>query len=250
MFERKNQNVLSAHYTKLIDHDGAATAADADEDDEFITLARADHDLPPTSPSQDNERDIITSNLSKRKQKLGRAKIALLTSGVNKKLVFDEEGRGRAVYDVQEGEEWVREKGGVEGVFAEGRRFAEGERGRMQEADVRDKEEAREKKKEKKRKRKEREKGVSFSFDFFLEKGIHVLISYRRTPGTRVQSLAATQTMAMSRLNSIFRRRMTRTRGSRLRRQSAASSRGRLSRINSMRMRGRLNMMKSWRCGS
>jgi len=154
MFERKNQNILSAHYTKLIDHQ---TDRAADDDDEFITLARADHDLPDLSEGIPSQQDILSANLSKRKQKLGRAKRALLTTGANKKLVFDEEGRAREVYGVQEGEEWVREKGGVEGVFEEGRKFAEGERGRMREADVKDKQEAREKKKEKKRKRKERE---------------------------------------------------------------------------------------------
>ena len=39
LFERKNQNILSEHYTKLIDHGGS------DSDDEFLTLKRADHDL-------------------------------------------------------------------------------------------------------------------------------------------------------------------------------------------------------------
>ncbi|KAJ7730205.1 hypothetical protein B0H14DRAFT_3899306 [Mycena olivaceomarginata] len=92
MFERKNQNVLSAHYSKLIEGDG-----DDDDEEEFITLKRADHEL--------------------------------------------------------DGGE-----GGIRGVEEEGRRFAEGEKGEMQEANVRDKEEAKEKKREKKRKRKEREK--------------------------------------------------------------------------------------------
>ncbi len=44
MFERKNQSVLSEHYTKLVDHTADREGED-DSEDEFITLKRADHEL-------------------------------------------------------------------------------------------------------------------------------------------------------------------------------------------------------------
>ncbi|KAJ3788741.1 P-loop containing nucleoside triphosphate hydrolase protein [Lentinula aff. detonsa] len=148
MFERKNQDVLSQHYSKLIEQDVAS-----DEDD-FITLKRADHDL-----TEAPLREVALENLSKRKQKLGNAKrTVLLNAPATKKIVFDDSGVGREADEVANAEDWVKEKGGIEGVVEEGNQYAETERGKMKNADVVDKQEAREKKKEKKRKRKEREK--------------------------------------------------------------------------------------------
>ncbi|KAJ3995683.1 P-loop containing nucleoside triphosphate hydrolase protein [Lentinula boryana] len=148
MFERKNQDVLSQHYSKLIEQDVAP-----DEDD-FITLKRADHDL-----AEAPLREVALENLSKRKQKLGNAKrTVLLNAPATKKIVFDDSGVGREADEVANAEDWVKEKGGIEGVVEEGNQYAETERGKMKSADVVDKQEAREKKKEKKRKRREREK--------------------------------------------------------------------------------------------
>ncbi|KAJ7177877.1 ATP-dependent RNA helicase dbp-4 [Mycena filopes] len=147
MFERKNQTVLSEHYGKLIE----AGADDGDGDD-FITLKRADHDLEGLD-LPDEALDI-----SKRKQRMGKAKRTLLTGGLGHKLIFDEEGNPHEMYEMEDGGEFIKEKGGLEGVTAEGRKFAEEEVGKMRVTNVLDKEEARDKKREKKRKRKEREK--------------------------------------------------------------------------------------------
>lgn len=167
MFERKNQNILSEHYSKLISHDPAS-----DSEDEFITLKRADHDLDDAASTEVNgvsggstahthhttfEQDL-RENLSKRKQKLGRAKRTLLTGGVNTKLVFDDEGIAHPLYELEDGEKWFEERGGLSGAQEEGRKFAQGERDKMKVADVVDREEAKDKKREKKRKRKERER--------------------------------------------------------------------------------------------
>jgi ATP-dependent RNA helicase DDX10/DBP4 len=144
MFERKNQNILSEHYTKLIEH------SDSDDNDDFITLKRADHELPDALPT--------SNNISKRKLKMGQSKKAMLKNhGLGQKLLFDEEGKAHEVYEMHDAEEEFK---GVD-VLEVGKEFAEGERGRMKELDVVDKMEAKEKRKEKKRKRKEREKGVS-----------------------------------------------------------------------------------------
>ncbi|KAK0220932.1 P-loop containing nucleoside triphosphate hydrolase protein [Armillaria nabsnona] len=152
MFERKNQGVLSEHYNKLVSREPG------DDDDDFMTLKRADHDLEE-DPSAEPLSLVKIDNLSNRKLKLGRAKRTLiLNAPSSKKIVFNDAGEAREAYGVADAEEWVQERGGMEGVMKEGEKYAEGERGKMKIADVVDKEEAREKKREKKRKRKERER--------------------------------------------------------------------------------------------
>ena len=168
MFERKNQNILSKHYSKLISHDGASGS-----EDEFITLKRADHELedidpdhPTISLSNSNQyttsfQEDLAANLSKRRLKMGKAKRAIATGGVNTKLIFDDEGKAHQLYELQDGEEWFEERGGLAGAQEEGKKFAEGERTKMKVTDVVDREQARTKKRERKRKRKERERAVS-----------------------------------------------------------------------------------------
>ena len=145
MFERKNQNILSEHFNKLVEHE------DADDDDDFITLKRANHDL---EDKEAREHEYT----SKRKQKMEGTKKSLLKHGPRgTKLVFDEEGAAHEVYEMKTAEEVFRDK---EEVKEAGRKFAESERSRLKEADVVDKALAKEKKREKKRKRKERERQV------------------------------------------------------------------------------------------
>jgi ATP-dependent RNA helicase DDX10/DBP4 len=150
MFERKNQNILSEHFNKLIDHDKDHAAGDDSEDD-FITLKRADHEL---NDAELPEHDFV----SKRKQKMAGSKKALGRYGTKgNKLVFDEEGKPHEMYEMKTAEEVFH---GVDDVKEAGRQFAEDERGKLREADVLDRAVAKEKKKEKKRKRKEREREV------------------------------------------------------------------------------------------
>ena len=160
MFERKNQNVLSAHYSKLIEHD--PTTVGNDEDDDFIVLKRADHDLDdPSDPAAIAAAAAVdAANLSKRKQRLGKAKKAIITGGLPTKLIFDDEGNPHQIYEMADPDAWYRDKGGLEGAKEEGKLFAQEEGQKLRQADVIDKAEAREKKREKKRKRKEREKAA------------------------------------------------------------------------------------------
>ncbi|KAI1794996.1 DEAD-domain-containing protein [Ganoderma leucocontextum] len=151
LFERKNQNILSEHYTKLIDHGADGSGSD----DEFITLKRADHDLDDAVlPESDYA--------SKRQQRMALSKKALAKSGPQgHKLVFDDAGDAHEVYELKDAKEVLGDR---DEVMEAGRRFAESERGKLREADVADKAEAKEKKREKKRKRKEREgEGEGFS---------------------------------------------------------------------------------------
>lgn len=157
MFQRKNQNVLSDHYAKLVDQSGEkAGDNDADDDDDFITLKRADHTLP----NEETPMHLVKmEDISKRKLKLGNAKRkVLLNTSARKKIVFvDGEAHEVDPDAVEIADNWVDEQGGMEGVMREGQKYAQDERDKMQATDVVDRAEAKAKKQEKKRKRKERE---------------------------------------------------------------------------------------------
>ncbi|KAH9848528.1 DEAD-domain-containing protein [Lenzites betulinus] len=145
MFERKNQNILSEHYNKLVDHSGDGND---DSDDDFITLKRADHELEGDAAAEHGF-------ISKRQQKLAQSKKGIAKSGPRgHKLVFDDEGVAHELYELQDAADVFRN---ADEAREAGRLFAQSERGKLQQADVTDKAEAKEKKREKKRKRKERE---------------------------------------------------------------------------------------------
>lgn len=159
MFERKNQSILTPHYSKLVAHDDDLAGAEDDDDDVF-TLARRDHDLDGADSDEDFEgvkKPLISSeDLSKRKLKEGTTRKGQLKNrGMPTKVVFGEDGEARDFYE--HGDD-VEAGAGAEEVR---RAFVEAESARMREADIVDREVAREKRREKKRKRKEREREVS-----------------------------------------------------------------------------------------
>ncbi|KAI9461233.1 DEAD-domain-containing protein [Lactarius psammicola] len=137
MFERKNRSVLSEHYNKLVDH--GAEASDSDED--FITLKRADHDLPSTSAALPVEENTSHRRRRAMVSKKGQIKYGDLPT----RLVFDDDGVAHQVLEVKAVEE-VFGKGDPKNVALEvGRAFGEKERTKMGEVDKRDKAEAKEK---------------------------------------------------------------------------------------------------------
>ena len=143
MFARKNQGILSEHYAKLVDRDDE----DAGEDD-FITLKRADHGL------DDDEDDFDQQNLSKRKQAMGLSKKKMLKYRTEAEHIkFDDEGQARHALDIRDDTEF---RAGDVGRAQTS--FAHKEKERLKDADVMDRQVAKEKKQEKKRKRKERER--------------------------------------------------------------------------------------------
>lgn len=152
MFERKNRSVLSEHYNKLVDHGAEAL----DEDEDFITLKRADHDLPSNLeplPVEEN-----TSN--RRRRAMVSKKGQIKYGGLSTRLVFDDDGVAHQVLEMKAVEE-VFGKGDPKNAALEaGRAFSEKERTNISEVDKKDKAEAKEKRKEKKRKRKEATRGV------------------------------------------------------------------------------------------
>ncbi|EEH06881.1 ATP-dependent RNA helicase DBP4 [Histoplasma capsulatum G186AR] len=176
MFERRNQDVLTEHYTKLINEDGTTVAggtpddskADADEDNDFLSVKRrfdagddnlgeeSDGDSDTTKPKPKvvqipgSEPLIIDSH---RREKLLKSKKKMLKyKGKGSKLVFDEDGNPHEVYEMED-EDDFKKQGSADAQRA---KFLELEAERTRLADIRDKEIAKQKKRERKEKRKER----------------------------------------------------------------------------------------------
>ncbi|KAJ2232129.1 ATP-dependent RNA helicase dbp4 [Coemansia sp. RSA 1722] len=192
MFARKNAGVLTDHYQKLIEHEGdnddgngnGNGQADSDDDNDFITLKRADHALTDDSDDDadvdadahgDDEDDVpvvktVAINPSTglpvtipnipadqmSKRQLRKVKEKIIKNTRNTKIVFDDDGNARPVYDMQN-EDSFRKEGDVGKLVSD---FQERNRILMEEADVDDVEVARQKRKEKllARKIREREK--------------------------------------------------------------------------------------------
>lgn len=139
MFERKNQTILSEHYLNI-----TKSQAQEDEDEDFITVKRKDHELKEEDLPQ------LTVPTSRRAQKKALSKKASLsTKGNATKMVFDDEGQAHPVYEL-EGEEEFHKKGDAEEQKKE---FLSKEAEIMADRDVSDKIIQKEKKQEKKRKR-------------------------------------------------------------------------------------------------
>ncbi|KAG5928920.1 ATP-dependent RNA helicase dbp4 [Claviceps africana] len=180
MFERQNQDVLSAHYSKLVVDDsnnkdgdknssstGDKTAADSDSEDDFLAVKRRLNDADLEAEIKNghiNAAKVITGLGgaepfvidSKRREKALQSKKKMLKfKGNPTKLVFDDEGNSHEIYELQDEEDFKNE-----GPADEQRvRFMESEAVRVREADVDDKQLARQKKREKREKRKARERG-------------------------------------------------------------------------------------------
>lgn len=172
MFERRNQDIFTDHYAKLLDQepDGhSGNTGDADDDTEFLTVKRRinENDLhtlveskidTTTSNKTGKFKKIITGIGndpviidSKRKEKLLKSKKKLLKlKGNGTKLVFDEDGNSRQIYELED-ENQFKQRGAPEVQKAE---FLEAEGKRLQVADQIDKEAVKGKRKELKEKKK------------------------------------------------------------------------------------------------
>ncbi|KAF2094909.1 DEAD-domain-containing protein [Rhizodiscina lignyota] len=183
MFERKNQDVLAEHYTKLIGDEEDTDEAHAnglngdhlDDDEEheevgFLTVKRRipaqdatfGRVAPQPLPNGRQQRTVHIEGAaqplivdSKRREKLlqSRKKVTKLKDK-GTRTVFDDEGRPHALYEFED-EEGFKAKGKPEEQRAA---FEEREKARVQAVDVTDKAEAKRKRKEKIWKRKERER--------------------------------------------------------------------------------------------
>ncbi|KAJ5102370.1 ATP-dependent RNA helicase dbp4 [Penicillium alfredii] len=182
MFERRNQDVLAGHYSKLINDDGTMVAPnaskgaieDADEDDDFLSVKRRfaagdaelGQDESESEPSgagkeaktvQIDGKDPLVID-SKRREKLLKSKKKLLKfKGKGTKLVYDENGNAHELYEMED-EEQFKARGDAD---AQRERFVAEEAERTRRADVEDKEVVREKRREKKEKRRARDRALA-----------------------------------------------------------------------------------------
>jgi hypothetical protein len=166
MMTRKNQDILSEHYRKLVRDD-----EDGEEDEDFMTVTRnvdplADVPQDALVTSVDDARTAepieqmdVTAAQSQRKAKLALSKKELVRKGrPGDKKYFTEDGEAREV--------WLDEAAfageGAQGAIKEREKYLEKEREVMAREDVVDRQVAKEKRQEKKRKRKLAEREVSF----------------------------------------------------------------------------------------
>jgi ATP-dependent RNA helicase DDX10/DBP4 len=149
MFQRQNQDILSQHYAKLVDRSEDATEGreKGEEEDDFIQLKRADHDLDAAEAAIPD-----SAYLSKRKLKQATSKKAVAMSGIGlgKKVIFDDEGEAHQAYKIIQEEEYKKNHN----VESEIKDFVIREKDKVQQADQTDKLVAKNKRAEKKRKRK------------------------------------------------------------------------------------------------
>lgn len=166
MFERQNQNILSEHYAKMVADDGN-DKKDSDEDDDFLSVKRV---LPVDESESEDENPIAAAGPtpriieglgrepilidSKRKEKLLKSKKQVLKlKDRGTKLVYDDEGNPHQLYELEDETDFQKR-----GPAAEQRaKFLEEEAARVREADLDDKQLAKQKKREKREKKKSRE---------------------------------------------------------------------------------------------
>lgn len=171
MFERTNQDVLTNHYTNLINEDvkdPTGDSNDANEKDGFLSIKRRlsiepslDSDAEETALPKLTERKGLGEPIvvdSKRKEKLLKSKKKLLRlKEKGTKLIFDEDGKPHEIYELED-EEQFKQHGSAD---AQKSKFLEAEQERLQGADVADKLAAKMKKKEKRAKKKAREREMN-----------------------------------------------------------------------------------------
>lgn len=164
MMERQNQDVLSGHYRKLLGDE-----ENGDEEDEagFLSVKRVLHGDELDDEAGQAEQAEVKAKVvqlgkqeflvdSHRREKMLKSKKKLAKyMEKGQKLVFDDDGNPRAIYEFK-GEEDFRQEGPAEALR---RQFVESETSKVRAADVDDKQLAKEKRREKREKRKARERG-------------------------------------------------------------------------------------------
>ncbi|KAI0128160.1 DEAD-domain-containing protein [Hypoxylon sp. NC0597] len=167
MFERTNQDVLTSHYTKIIgDGDQAANGGQDEDEDDFLSVKRVlegdDLDdaeggkrlVPGTKiiTGLGGEEPFVVD--SKRREKMLKSKKKMLKfKGKGDKVVFDDDGTMHHPYRIKDEEDFIRD-GSAE---AQRQKFVESEAVKVKEADISDKQLAKDRRREKKEKRKARE---------------------------------------------------------------------------------------------
>lgn len=166
MFERTNQDVLTSHYNKMIGDEGRGASDDNDDDQDFLSVKRVlegnDLDEAEEGNGLAPGKKIITGLGgeepfvvdSKRREKMLKSKKKMLKfKGKGDKVVFDDEGVAHHPYRIKGEEDFIQD-GSAE---AQRQKFVENEAVKVKEADISDKQLAKDRRREKKEKRKARE---------------------------------------------------------------------------------------------
>lgn len=127
--------------------------AEPDDEDDFLTVKRSgyDPDIPDSAKTSSKTLEVPGKEIiidSKRKEKMLKSKkelVKLKPKGT--KLIFDDEGEAHQIYELQD-EDKFREAGPAE---IQRRKFLDEEGQRVKEADIGDRQLAKEKRKEKRR---------------------------------------------------------------------------------------------------
>jgi ATP-dependent RNA helicase DDX10/DBP4 len=179
MFERRNQDILTDHYTKLIASDdeegdkevpgdGNELNGEQTEDDGFLTVKRRidiDGELPSMDSIPEDRRpkklvqidgasQPILIDSKRAEKRLASKKQLLKFKDKGDHVIFDDEGKPHQLYEL-ENEDDFKGKGLPE---EQRQKFLEEERERVAAADVEDKDVAKAKRREKLQKRKEKKK--------------------------------------------------------------------------------------------
>ncbi|KAI0841378.1 DEAD-domain-containing protein [Hypoxylon sp. FL0890] len=164
MFERTNQDVLTSHYTKIIGDGEQAADGGEDDEDDFLSVKRvlegddlddgANGLVPGTKiiTGLGGEEPFVVD--SKRREKMLKSKKKMLKfKGKGDKVVFDDDGTVHHPYRIKDEEDFIRDGS----ADAQRQKFVESEAVKVKEADISDKQLAKDRRREKKEKRKARE---------------------------------------------------------------------------------------------
>ncbi|ORZ01354.1 P-loop containing nucleoside triphosphate hydrolase protein [Syncephalastrum racemosum] len=153
MFQRKNQDVLSEHYHKLVNFDDENGS---DEEEDFMTVQRVNHELSGDeeegSGAEQDIKDLEAENKSKRQQKMTKKDLAK-KGPKGERLVFDDEGNAHQLYELEDEADFLK----AGDAKSQWEAFIKEKTAVMQAADVDDKQVAKLKRKEKRLKKKMRE---------------------------------------------------------------------------------------------
>ncbi|KAI2620585.1 DEAD-domain-containing protein [Hypoxylon sp. NC1633] len=164
MFERTNQDVLTSHYTKMVGDGEQGANGEEDDEEDFLSVKRVleGDDLDDGANGGLVGKKIITGLGgeepfvvdSRRREKMLKSKKKMLKfKGKADKIVFDDEGEAHHPYRIKD-EDDFKQDGSAE---AQRQQFVESEVVKVKEADIGDKQLAKDRRRVKKEKRKARE---------------------------------------------------------------------------------------------
>ncbi|KAK3688091.1 P-loop containing nucleoside triphosphate hydrolase protein [Podospora appendiculata] len=167
MAERQNQDVLSSHYRKLIDGNDAAEAA-SDDDEDFLAVKRVlDDDALETAAGAGASDALAAAKVVKignneviidshRREKMLKSKKKMLKfADKPTKIIFNDDGTTRDLYELQDLDDFENE-----GPAAELRKkFVEAAGAKVAEIDIEDKQAAKDRRRDKRDRQKARERG-------------------------------------------------------------------------------------------